>query len=217
MVDPVTQPNAAVAENLHDAASATPLKPYDVRNGSGLAGTQSGTTAEGGPEHVVDPTALGLNSTGWVGIAALVVVIGMVIWRVPAAITRMLDARIAGVKSQLDEAARLRAEAETLRAEYEARAKSAEADAATMRAHARQEANAIIAKAKADAEQLMDRRAKMAEDRITAAEQSAVAEVRARAADAAARAAASLIAERHGADADRAMIDQSIAGLGRLN
>lgn len=217
MADPVTQPNATVAENLHDAASTTPLKPYDVRSGNGLEGTQSGTTAEGGPEHVVDPTALGLNSTGWVGIAALVVVIGMVIWRVPGAIARMLDGRIAAVKSQLDEAARLRAEAETLRAEYEARATSAEADAATMRAHARQEANAIIAKAKADAEQLMDRRAKMAEDRIAAAEHGAVAEVRARAADAAARAAASLIAERHGADADRTMVDRSIAGLGRLN
>ena len=224
MADPVTHPpiahsSVSVAENLQDAASAQPLKPYDVRNGSGLEGTQSGTTAEGGPHHVADPVdgLIGFNSTGWVGIAALVVVIGMIAWRVPAAIARMLDARIAAVKSQLDEAARLRGEAEALRTEYQARAKSAEADAETMRSHARQEANAIIAKAKADAEQLMDRRVKMAEDRIAAAEQGAVAEVRARAADAAAKAAATLIAERHGPDADRTMVDRSIAGLGRLN
>ncbi|SEM48413.1 F-type H+-transporting ATPase subunit b [Sphingomonas gellani] len=215
MADPVTHPNATVAANLQDAASGQPLKPYDIRNGNGLEGTQSGTTAEGGPEHVADPTALGLNSTGWVGIAALVVLAGMVVWRVPAAIARMLDSRIQAVRSQLDEAGRLRAEAEALKAEYEARARAATADAETMRAHAKQEANEIIAKAKADAENLMTRRAKIAEDRIAAAEHGAIAEVRERAAEAAARAAALIIAERHDAGADRMMVDRAIAGLGR--
>ncbi|HEY0627559.1 MAG TPA: hypothetical protein VGD10_12645 [Allosphingosinicella sp.] len=57
----------------------------------------------------------------------------------------------------------------------------------------------------------------MAEDKIAAAERSAVAEVRARAAAAAAAAAAALIAEAHDADADRAMVDQTIAGLGRTH
>lgn len=219
MADPVTHPSAAVAENLQAAAKAQTLKPYDIRNGNGLEGTQSGTTAAGGPEHVADPVdnAIGFNSTGWVGVAALLVLVGMVIWKVPAAIGAMLDKRIAAVRAELDEAKRLRGEAEALRAEYETRAKASEADAATMRTHARQEANAIIAKAKTDAEQLMNRRTKMAEDRIAAAEQGAVAEVRARAADAAARAAAVLIAEQHDTDADRRMIDRAIAGIGRLN
>lgn len=219
MADPITRPDAAVAENLQHAATAQPLKPVDVRDGSGLVGTMSGTEAQGGPEHVVDPTdaLIGFNSTGWVGIVALVVLIGMVWRKVPAMIGGMLDGRIAAIRSQLDEATRLRAEAEALRAEYEGKARAAEADAATMRAHAHQEATAIVAKAKADADELMGRRAKMAEDRIAAAEQSAIAEVRARAASAAVAAAATLIAEHHGADADRAMIDRSIAGLGRLN
>ena len=75
----------------------------------------------------------------------------------------------------------------------------------------------IIAKAKADAEELMERRAKMAEDKIAAAERDAIAEVRARAADAAAKAAGLLIAEQHDAEADRTMIDRSISGLGRPN
>jgi len=217
MANPATHPSAAVAENLADAASSQGLKPADIRNGSGLEGTRSGTTAEGGPEHVADPTALGLNSTGWVGIAALVVILLMVVWKVPRTIGAMLDKRIAAVRSELDEAKRLRAEAEALRAEYEGRARSAEADAASMRQHASQEANAIIAKAKTDAAELMERRARMAEDRIAAAEHSAVAEVRARAADAAARAAALLIAEQHGADADRNMIDRAIGRIGRPN
>jgi len=86
-----------------------------------------------------------------------------------------------------------------------------------MKAHAHHEAAAIIAKAKAGAEDLMTRRAKMAEDKIAAAERAAIAEVRARAADAAAKAAGILIAEHHDAAADRMMIDRSISGLSRLN
>ena len=58
---------------------------------------------------------------------------------------------------------------------------------------------------------------KMAEDKIGAAERTAVAEVRARAADVAARAAATIIADTHGATADKPLVDKTIAGLGRFN
>jgi F-type H+-transporting ATPase subunit b len=57
----------------------------------------------------------------------------------------------------------------------------------------------------------------MAEDKIAAAERAAVAEVRATIADTAARAAAAILAEQHGADADKAIVDRTIAGLGRVN
>jgi F-type H+-transporting ATPase subunit b len=202
-----------VAANLSDAASSVALQPRDVRDGSELTANVS----EPGAEHVAEATALGFNTTGWVGIAALVVLVGMLIVKVPAKIAAMLDKQIAGVREQLDEAKALRAQAETLRAEYEAKAKAAEADAATMRVHAQQEANQIIAKAKHDAEELMARRTKRAEDKIAAAERNAIAEVRALAAETAAKAAAVLIAEHHDAGADRTMIDRSISGLGRLN
>ncbi len=203
----------AVAANLADAASSQTLQPREIRDGSELTANVS----EPGAEHVVEETALGFNTTGWVGIAALVVLIGMLVVKVPAKIAAMLDKQIAGVRTQLDEAKALRADAERLRAEYEAKAKAAEADAATMRAHAQQEANQIIAKAKRDAEDLMARRTKRAEDKIAAAERNAIAEVRALAAETAAKAAAVLIAEHHDAGADKAMIDRSISGLNRLN
>ncbi len=182
-------------------------------------GLQGHTTAPGTVHHVADPVdnVLGLNSTGWVAVAALIVIALMLWKKVPGMIGRMLDGRIATIRTQLDEAKTLRAEAEALRAEYEAKAKAAHADAEAMRAHAHHDAAAIIAKAKASAEELMDRRAKMAEDKIAAAERAAIAEVRARAADVAAKAAGLLIAEHHGSDADRAMVDRSISGLGRLN
>lgn len=211
MANPATNGDAAVAANLSDAASAQALTPRDVRDGSELTANVS----EPGAHHVEEPTALGFNTTGWVGIAALVVLIGLLVVKVPAKIAAALDKQIAGVRSQLDEAAKLRAEAEALRSEYEAKAKAAEADAVTMRAHAQAEANQIIAKAKQDAEELMARRTKRAEDKIAAAERQAIAEVRALAADTAARAAATLIAEHHDGGADKTMVDRAIAGLGR--
>lgn len=204
---------------------ANPDSPAKVIHEEGMApegaidhqGLQGHTTAPGTVEHVVDPTALGLNSTGWVAVAAIIVLALMIWKKVPGMIGAMLDARIAGIRTQLDEAKALRAEAEALRADYEEKAKSAHIEAEAMKAHAHQEAAAIIAKAKAGAEDLMTRRAKMAEDKIAAAERAAVAEVRARAADAAAKAAGILIAEHHNADADRTLVDRSIAGLGRPN
>ena len=209
----VVNGDAAVAANLADATEAQGLQTRDVRDGSQLTANVS----EPGAEHVAEATALGFNTTGWVGIAALVVLVGMLIVKVPAKIAASLDKQIAGVRAQLDEAKALRADAERLRAEYEAKAKAAEADAVTMRQHAQQEANQIIAKAKRDAEELMARRTKRAEDKIAAAERNAIAEVRALAAETATRAAAMLIAEHHDAGADRAMIDRAITGLGRPN
>jgi len=55
----------------------------------------------------------------------------------------------------------------------------------------------------------------MAEDKIAAAERTAIAEVRAKAADAAAKAAAALIAERNDPESDKTLVDKAIAALGQ--
>ena len=82
-----------------------------------------------------------------------------------------------------------------------------------MLAHARSEADAIVAKAAADTTALIARREKMAEDKIAAAERGAIAELRAKAATAAATAARGLIAANHDAKADKVLVDEAIAGL----
>ena len=177
------------------------------------------TAADGGHGEAphADPAALGLNATAWVALAMLVVIALMLWKKVPAAIGGALDKKIAGIREQLDEASRLRAEAEALRAEYEAKSAGAAAEAQTILDRARHEAEAIVQQAKLDSAALVERRQRMAEDKIAAAERSAVAEVRARAVTAAAAAAARLIAEQHDANADRAMVDQTIAGVGRTH
>ncbi len=164
-----------------------------------------------------EPHGLGFDATGWVALA-MVAVIALMLWKkVPAAIGRALDKKIAGIREQLDEAAQLRAEAEALKAEYEAKNARAAEDAQSLLDRARGEADALVAQARTDADALVERRTRMAEDKIAAAERTAIAEVRAKAAEAAAAAAALLIQERHDAGADKAMVNRTIAGLGRLN
>ncbi len=202
--------SALVAQNLAHAAEA---------QGMTAEGTEALSTsiAEGGPDHHVDPALLGLNGTVWVSLAMLVL-FAILIWKkVPALIVGGLDRQIAAIRMQLDQAKALRAEAEALRNEYARKIAEAETTAGEMAAQANHEAEAIIAKAKADADELVQRRAKMAEDKIAAAERAALQEVRAKAATAAANAAAALIAERHGAESDRALVNRTIAGIGRLN
>src|SRR5438445_4206053 len=158
----------------------------------------------------VEPTFLGLNPGGWVALAMLFV-FAILIWKkVPAAIGRSLESKIALIRDQLAEAESLRKEAEALRAEYEAKSASADKDREALLERARHEAGEIVAKAKTDAEALIERRSRMAQDKIAAEERAAVEQLRAAAADAATKAAARLIAERHDADTDATLVDQAI-------
>lgn len=167
--------------------------------------------------HPAEPTALFLDAPGWVALAMLAVFAVMIWKRVPAIVAKLLDSRIAAIRDQLANAERLRKEAEALKAEYQAKSAAADVEAAALIERAKEEAKGIVAKAKTDTAALIERRGRMAEDKIAAAERSAVAEVRAKIADAAARAAATILAEQHDATADKAIVDRTIAGLGRLN
>lgn len=181
--------------------------------------TTAHTEVDGGPHHDDHgPTLLGFSAEGWVYIGLTIFfAIAIFVAKAPRKILDALDARIADARKELDRAYAIRQEAEALLAEAHKRNAASAGDAAAIVAQAEQEAAALVAKAEVDAADLVKRRAKMAEDKIAAAERAAVAEVRAKAADAAAKAATALIAEGHGAAADKPLIDKTIAGLGRLN
>lgn len=174
-------------------------------------------TTRGATELHTEPSALGITAAGFVALSMLVVIAIMVWKRVPAIVARALDGRIATIRHDLDEASRLRAEAEAMLVAARQRTADQAADAAAIVDHAHVEAAALLVKAQADARELVARRGQMAEDKIGAAERAAIAEVRARAADAATRAAGAIIAREHDAAADRAIVDRTIAGLGRSN
>jgi F-type H+-transporting ATPase subunit b len=165
-------------------------------------------------EHA-EPTFLLWNAGGWVALA-MVVVFALLIWKkVPAAIGKALDSKITLIRDQLAEAEALRKEAEALKAEYEAKAASVDKDRDAFLERARHEADEIVAKAKTDSEALIERRTRMAEDKIAAEERSAVEQLRAAAAGAATKAAAKLIAERHDAASDAKLVDRAIKEIAR--
>ncbi|HVL29422.1 MAG TPA: F0F1 ATP synthase subunit B, partial [Sphingomicrobium sp.] len=84
------------------------------------------------PAEHAEPTALGLTPTGWVALA-MIAVFAIFLWaRVPRAVARALDGKIATIRSRLDEAAALRAEAEALKKEYQKKAKAADKEAKAM-------------------------------------------------------------------------------------
>ena len=168
--------------------------------------------AHEGAEHA-EATAFGLQPGGFVALSMLVVIAIMLYARVPALIAKALDTRIAGIRAQLDEAAKLRAEAEALKATYEKKARDADAEIATLKAAAERQAGEIVAKAKRDAESLIARHKTMSEAKIAGAERAAIDEIRAAAATAATAAAETLIAQRHDAGADKPLVDREIAGI----
>ena len=152
------------------------------------------------------------NPRTWVGIAFTIffLIFGNKIW---TAITGILDKRGNQVRAELDEAARLRREAEAMLADATKQREQARIDAETMLTNARAEAARVGETAQADAVQAAKRRERMAMDRIAAAEKAAVTDVRLAAADVATRAAASILSRHFGAEQDSKLIDDAITGL----
>ncbi|MES2494104.1 MAG: hypothetical protein V4579_12600 [Pseudomonadota bacterium] len=173
----------------------------------------SAAAEHAGGHGAAEPTVAGLGA-GWFVALSMTVLFLILVWKkVPTAITAGLDKSIAEIRHQLDEAKVLRAQAEALRKEYADKIANAEREAAEMLDHARHEAEAIVGKATSDTTDLIARREKMASEKIAAAELAALQDVRATAASAAATAASALIKAKHGADADRTLVDQAIAGI----
>ena len=175
--------------------------------------TVAHTEAPGG--HVAaEATVLGIFGPGFFVALAMLVVFAIMIWkRVPAAIGKSLDKKIAAIREQLAEAEALRKDVEALKAEYEAKAKAADKEVKAMLKRAETDAEAIVAKAGEDAEALVARRQAMAESKIAAEERAAIDQIRATAARTATAAAAKLIAERNDAKSDKALVDRAISGL----
>lgn len=148
----------------------------------------------------------------WVGIAFIIffVIFGRKLWGV---LTAILDKRAETIRSELDEAARLRREAEAMLADAKAQRVAARRDAEAMIARAHEEAARVAEVARADAFAAATRRERTAMDRIAAAEKAAVTDVQLAAATIAARAAGDVIEHTFDATADAPLIDRAISGL----
>ena len=149
----------------------------------------------------------------WEGVG-LVVLIGGLIWaKVPGMALRALDERGSRIQAQLDEATRLRQEAERLLADIKTQREASEKQAVETLATARAEAERLAAESKVKLEEQIKRRGELAERRIALAESQAAAEVRAAAADLAAQAAEAVLAARLAAAETDPLVDGAIGQL----
>ncbi|MDA4630026.1 ATP F0F1 synthase subunit B, partial [Escherichia coli] len=94
----------------------------------------------------------------------------MVYLKVPGVVGKSLDGRAERIRDELEEARRLREEAQSLLAEYQRKRKEAEKEAGEIVAAAQREAHAIIEETKQKTEEYVARRNKLAEQKIAQAE-----------------------------------------------
>jgi len=153
------------------------------------------------------------NPAFWVGVSFFIF-LAIAFKPAKKAILDALDGKIAEIKDQVEEAARLRDEAQALLAEYERKQQQASKHAEEMVDAARKEAEESKARAEADLNASLDRQRKLALERISMAEEKALREVRAAAAEMAIAATEKLVTDRvAGEDGDK-LIDRAIQELG---
>src|SRR6202047_4318240 len=131
----------------------------------------------------------------WVAVAFVILMGVFAYFGIHRTVLKALDHRSERIKAELDDARRLKEEADKLLAEYKARHAAAEREAEDIIASARAEAERIATEAKAKLEDFVVRRTKTAESKIALAEARALADVRAAAADAAVTAASTVLSQ----------------------
>ena len=158
----------------------------------------------------MDPTQW---ATFW-AFMALLVFLGLLVYlKVPGKIAAALDERSNKIRTQLDDARRLREEAQALLADYQRRRGEAEKEAESIVAQARREADALTEEARIRMRDFVARRTKAVEDRIAQAEAQAVNEVRNRAVDVATAAAARILADQAKGPIGDQLIDRAIRSV----
>jgi F-type H+-transporting ATPase subunit b len=129
-------------------------------------------------------------------------------------LAKALDDRAARIRGELDEARRLREEAQATFAEFERKQREVESQAEEIVAHAKHEAEQAAERGKAELAASIERRLKAADEQIAMAEANALREVRDRAVQVAVAAAAEVMQGRMTGDRADALINDAIRSVG---
>jgi len=151
-----------------------------------------------------------MDATFW-ATAALIVFIALIMYlKVPGMITKALDDRADKIRTDLDEARKLREEAQALLAEYQRKRRDAESEAETIIEAAKREADTLANDAKKKLNEYVERRTKLAEQKIAQAETQAMQDVKAIAAERAIAASEQVLMSKL-SDGGASLIKSSIA------
>jgi F-type H+-transporting ATPase subunit b len=126
-----------------------------------------------------------------------IIILALVLWKpVKEQLIGALDKRADQIRKELDEAQRLREEAQSLLAKHQRQLHDGEGLAASILEHGAEENARVEKQLRADLAASIERRTRAAEERIGQEEARAVAEIRGKAADLAIRTTRRLIADQ---------------------
>lgn len=128
-------------------------------------------------------------------------------------IAKSLDARADKIRDQLEQASRLRAEAEALLASYQAKQVEMLKESEAILAQAQKDAAELQARAAEDLKQGLERRAAQAKEKIARAEAEAVAQIRTRIIESATETARGLVAQKLQGGAEDPAIELAIQAI----
>jgi F-type H+-transporting ATPase subunit b len=149
----------------------------------------------------------------WVMISFLLFAL-VLIWKgVPGLIGKALDQRAAGIRAELDDARRLREEAQQLLADYQRKTREAEDEAKSIVETAKREAEMLASETRKALAEQVARRAKAAEEKIARAEAQALSDVRAAAVDLAVKASESVLKAKLAGETAVSLTDAAIRDL----
>ena len=151
-----------------------------------------------------------MDATFWALVSLIIFFAVVFYFKVPALIGKSLDQRSNRIRDELEDARKLREEAQQLLAEFQRKRKEAEKDAVDIVNAAKHEAELLLADAKQKTEDYVARRTALAEQKIGQAERDAVNEVRANAVDIAVEASRTLLANKVDAKMDANLFKTSL-------
>ena len=146
-------------------------------------------------------------------LVAFVITIGLAGKTVYQKISAALDVRSEAIRTEIEEATRLREEAQDLLASYERKLRDAAGEAEAIAERAKKEANYLVEKAAKDLEDMVARRQRQATDRIAQAEVLARDEIRTAAIDVALEASRRILSDKVSGKKGAALIDAAIEEL----
>lgn len=153
------------------------------------------------------------DETFWVAVSFFLFFAVLFYLKVPGKIAASLDARAARIREELDEARRLREEAQGLLATYQRKRQDAEGEAREIIQQAKRDAEAASKRVEQALEERIERRMRAVEEKIAQAESDAVRDVRETAANVAVAAAEKVLAKELDAKARAKLNEDAIKGL----
>ncbi len=114
----------------------------------------------------------------WVAIGFILFILLLVYFKVPGQITKILDNRADKIRSELDEAKKLREEAQSMLADFQKKNKEAEKNAKTIIDEAKKLAKNYEKEAKSKFDENMERRKKLLDEKLKRAEVEALNQIK---------------------------------------